>query len=137
MQDLNSTQSARVQQRLQQEEIVWLTTVSGEGQPQSSPVWFIWDGRAFLHYSAPDRKVRNIGHNPKVSLHLNDNGHGGDIVSVEGSAELVPDAPPPNENAAYLAKYREGIRGLGLTPESFAATYPQAVRVTPTRVRVW
>ena len=137
MQDLNSIQSAHVQQRLEQEAIVWLTTVSADGQPQSSPVWFIWDGRAFLHYSALDRKVRNIGRNPKVSLHLNDNGHGGDIVSVEGTAELLHDAPPPHENAAYLAKYREGIRGLGLTPETFATTYPQAIRVTPTRVRVW
>ena len=137
MQDLNSTQSAHVQQRLQREEIIWLTTVNGEGQPQSSPVWFIWDGQAFLHYSRHDQKVRNIEGTPRVSLHLRDDGQGGDIVTIEGMAELVPDAPPPNENAAYLAKYHKGIGGLGMTPESFAATYGEAIRVMPTRTRVW
>ncbi len=28
--------------RLQSEPIIWLTTVTPSGQPQSTPVWFLW-----------------------------------------------------------------------------------------------
>ena len=31
-------------QRLTGEGVGWLTTAAANGQPQSSPVWFIWDG---------------------------------------------------------------------------------------------
>jgi hypothetical protein len=40
------------------------------------------------------------------------------------------------EAAAYLAKYREGIAGIGMSPEQMAAEYSAALRITPTRVRV-
>ena len=33
---------ARAAERLEGELILWLTTVTPEGQPQSSPVWFLW-----------------------------------------------------------------------------------------------
>jgi Pyridoxamine 5'-phosphate oxidase len=37
----------RPAERLAIEPIVWLTTAGADGQPQSSPVWFHWDGLAF------------------------------------------------------------------------------------------
>ncbi len=138
MLDTSTQQGAHAEERLRRDPIIWLTTVNGAGQPQSSPVWFLWDGQSFLHYSRPEnQKVRNIARNPRVSLHLNDNGIGGDIVTIEATAELAADAPRANENAAYLDKYREGIRRIGMTPESLAGAYSQAIRITPIRARVW
>jgi PPOX class probable F420-dependent enzyme len=138
MLDSSSQQGAHAEERLRRDPIIWLTTVNGAGQPQSSPVWFLWDGTSFLHYSRPEnQKVRNIARNPRVSLHLNDNGVGGDIVTIEATAELAADAPPAVANAPYVEKYREGISHIGMTPESFAAAYSQAIRVTPIRARVW
>ena len=70
--DTTSEFGTRVAQRLQQEGIIWLTTVRGDGTPQPSPVWFLWDGETFLIYSQPGApKVRNIARSPKVALHLN------------------------------------------------------------------
>jgi general stress protein 26 len=67
----------RAEQRLRSETIAWLTTVRADGQAQSSPVWFLWDGESFLVYSQPHvQKVRNLAANPKVSLHLGDDGAG-------------------------------------------------------------
>ena len=38
--------------RLQAEVIIWLTTVASSGQPQSTPVWFLWEAGEFLIYGA-------------------------------------------------------------------------------------
>jgi PPOX class probable F420-dependent enzyme len=125
-------------QRLAGEDIGWLTTAGADGQPQSSPVWFIWDGSSlWLRSQARAGKVRNIKANPRVAFHLADDGHGGDIITIEGSASL--EAEPPDQLLdAYFAKYGETIRtGLQTTPEQLASDYPITIRVTPTRTRAW
>jgi PPOX class probable F420-dependent enzyme len=124
--------------RLQDEAIIWLTTVTGSGQPQSTPVWFLWDDGEFLIYGAASGpKIRNIASNPHVSLHLEGNGRGGANVIFEAAARIDPAGPSADAMPAYLGKYRELIASLGWTPESFAAGYPHVIRVTPTRARIW
>jgi PPOX class probable F420-dependent enzyme len=69
--DADNPKHARADDKLRHEIAAWLTTVTTDGQPQSTPIWFHWDGSTFLIYSQPDRpKLRNIAGNPKVSLHL-------------------------------------------------------------------
>jgi PPOX class probable F420-dependent enzyme len=73
--DLSQEAHAHADRRLRSEQVAWLTTVRADGQPQSTPVWFLWDGETFLLYSQPGaQKVRNVTANPKVSLHLGDDG---------------------------------------------------------------
>jgi PPOX class probable F420-dependent enzyme len=128
---------AHADDRLRRDVIVWLTTVRADGQPQTSPVWFLWDGRTFLIYSMPaSQKVPNIRGDGRVSLHLNDDGVGGDIVSIEGQASIGKSEPPVNEVPEYVEKYRELIAELGSNPDEFARAYSVAIRVTPTRWRV-
>jgi PPOX class probable F420-dependent enzyme len=99
------------------------------------PVWFLWDGESILVYSQPDTpKLRNIGANPRVALHLNDDGRGSDIVTVSGRA-AVSDDPTAERVPAYIAKYRELIAENSWTPESFAADYSVPIRIEPRRVR--
>jgi PPOX class probable F420-dependent enzyme len=129
---------ARAEQRLASEPVAWLTTVRADGQPQSTPVWFLWDGETFLLYSQPGaQKVRNVTANPKVSLHLGDDGAGDDVVTFEGTAAVEPGTPRADRVEAYLAKYQTAIEGLGYEPGPFARTYSMAIRVRPTRVRAW
>lgn len=126
----------RVERRLREETIIWLTTVRRDGTPQPSPVWFLWDGESVLMYSRPNQqKQRNIERNPKVSLHFDGDGHGGDIIVITGSAAIVADAPLITEIPEYVAKYAEQIKGIGMDDASFARTYPVAIRITPTDVR--
>jgi PPOX class probable F420-dependent enzyme len=128
----------QVDERLRSERIAWLTTVDRDGQPQSSPVWFLWDGSAFTTYSLDDTpRVRNIETNPRVALHLSDDGLGSRIVTFEGRAHLDPDAGSAVEMPAYIAKYRDEIDGYGWTQDSFARDYPVAIRIEPTRLRAW
>jgi PPOX class probable F420-dependent enzyme len=136
--DLSKQAYAHADRRLRSEPVAWLSTVRADGQAQSSPVWFLWDGETFLLYSQPGaQKVRNVGANPKVSLHLGDDGAGGDVVTVEGAASVEPDSPRADRVDGYLAKYQAAIEALGYEPGPFARTYSTAIRVRPTRFRVW
>ena len=138
MLDPSKPAHARAAERLGREPIAWLTTVRADGQAQSSPVWFLWDGRTFLLYSQPGaQKVRNLAVNPKVALHLGDDGDGGDIVTVEGTATVEPGTPRADRVEGYLAKYGAAIEALGYEAGPFARTYSTAIRVRPTRIRAW
>ena len=138
MLNLSAEVSAALAERLRTEQVAWITTVAPGGQPQSSPVWFLWDREEFLVYAQPHSwKVRNIRANPTVSLHLNSDEEGGQVVTFEGSVHIAGEHPQAHEVPAYLAKYREGIAGIGMTPEQMGAEYAAALRITPTRVRVY
>lgn len=134
--DLSTPFGARVAGRLATDVVIWLTTVRADGTPLPSPVWFLWDGETALVYSRPDTpKLRNIAARPLVALNFDGDRDGGDIIVMTGSAKVDPAAPPADQLAAYLEKYRERIAGIGMTPASFAAAYSVALRVTPTSLR--
>ena len=136
--DTTSEAGRRAASRLREEVVSWLTTLRSDGQPQTVPVWFLWEDEGFLIYSQPGRqKLRNMARNPHVGLNLNCNERGGDVVRVEGTATIVEDAPPVSEVAPYLEKYRESIARIGFDVEGFAQAYSVAVRVTPERWQVW
>jgi PPOX class probable F420-dependent enzyme len=124
-------------ERLTNERIGWLATVAADGTPQVSPIWFLWDGDEILLYSLDSPRVRNIEAHPRVSVNLDGNGLGGDIVIVEGTARVDRKVPSAAENADYLVKYEPVMAGNGWTPEWFAGRYSVPIRITPTRYRYW
>lgn len=126
----------RVARRLAEERIAWLTTVDSHGVPQPRPVWFLWDGATFLIYSRPaTQKLRHIVERPQVSLNLDGDGLGGDIVVVTGRAVVDPIAPPADQVPAYVAKYQPGFDRIRMTPADFARSYSVALRVAPFKLR--
>jgi PPOX class probable F420-dependent enzyme len=135
--------AAHAEQRLRADEMIWITTVRADGQPQTSAVWFHWDGTDFLLVSQPRAaKLRNIAADPRVSLNLNGAGYGNDLVVVEGLAEVVPDYasapwPQPARVEAYYAKYERALREeLASSADQMAAAFSTALRITPSRWRV-
>lgn len=122
--------------RLNHEEVIWLTTISTGGIPQPRPVWFVWDGTTFLIYSMPTaKKLAHIAQNPNVALHFNTDMGGEDVQVFLGRAYLDLSAPPAKNNAAYRAKYHDGIHAIGMDEEQYSAMFSAALRVTPTRLR--
>jgi PPOX class probable F420-dependent enzyme len=127
----------KILNRLHEELVIWLTTVRADGQPQSVPVWFAWDGESFRIFSEPGKpKLDNIRKNPRVNLHFRGTETGGEVVVFEGVAEL-PDGPPAAEVPEYIQKYAKQIEANGWTPEGFAKDYSEPVRVTPGKLRSW
>jgi PPOX class probable F420-dependent enzyme len=137
--DLSSKFGRKVKRYLRQEYVIWLTTIGSDLTPQPRPVWYIWDGTAFLIFSQPQaHKVRHIAAQPQVALHFNTDETGDQSVIVfNGVAVVDSTVPPAHKVRPYLRKYRDGISGLGMTPEQFSRDYSVAIRVTPTSLRGW
>lgn len=134
--DRKTEYGARVEYLFRTEPIIWLVTVRKDGMPQPSPVWFLWEGESFLIYSRPaTQKLRNIAHNPRVALHLDGDGLGGNIVVVSGEAELPADQPQADQVPAFLEKYDWGIKRIRRTPQDFAEDYSVPIRVRAISLR--
>ena len=128
---------AHAEQRLRHEKVAWLTTVRRDGQPQSSPVWFLWRAGEVVVYSRPTtQKVRNVRANPRVAVHLRDIDEGSDIVSLEGEAVIDERYPQAAAIPAYVDKYRSMIADLKMDPVGFAKAYSTPIRIRPVRLRI-
>jgi PPOX class probable F420-dependent enzyme len=73
----------------------WLTTVRADGQPQSSYIWFHFDGNDLLVFSEPTAaKIRYMAMHPLVPFHPDGDGSGGGaVLTVEGRAEVLAGDP--------------------------------------------
>jgi len=52
-----------------------------------------------------------------------------------GEAQVAQEPVPPKRIKAYLRKYREDIKSIGMTSESLQEAYRVAILVTPQTVR--
>ena len=135
--DAATDDGARALRRLQNELIGWLTTVNPDGQPQASPIWFVWDGEEILLYSrtrAP--RNGNIEDEPLVAFNLEGGPDGEDVVTAEGEARIVAAEPPASANPTFLAKYKRLFDAYGWTPDWYADRYSVPIRIRPTRWRL-
>jgi PPOX class probable F420-dependent enzyme len=136
MLDFTSPPGRRIKRRLRDEQTIWLTTIDAHLTPQPRPVWFHWDSETLLVFSQPHAaKVRHIQRQPHVALNFNTDAEGGDVGVLIGEAAVATSPITPNRLKAYLRKYRQGIKDIGMTPASFQADYSLAILVTPLTTR--
>ena len=104
-----------------------LTTMGGDGQPQSSLVWVDHDGAcARVNTTLERQKGRNLAANPKVSLLVVDPDNTGRYLQLRGDAELVTDGALTHLDA-LTRKYTRH-------PGYYGHIYPAAQRWRETRV---
>ncbi len=139
MTDSKTKLERKAKKLIKDEYVIWLTTVDSDHTPQPRPVWFIWDGDAFLIFSVTkSHKIQHIKQNDSVSLHFNTDETGDkNVIVYVGKAAFDTNSAPANKVPAYLKKYRKGIKGLGMTPEQFSNDYSVALRIKPTSLRGW
>jgi nitroimidazol reductase NimA-like FMN-containing flavoprotein (pyridoxamine 5'-phosphate oxidase superfamily) len=108
----------------------WLVTVRPDGRPHVVPVDGIWlDDACFFGGSRETVKHRNLTHDPRAALHLED---AASAVIVEGTCEwLFPDA----ELAAGLAQASREKFGYAPEPSSYSRSGVWCLR--PARVLSW
>ena len=137
--DLSSDFRHAIQQHLEKEYVIWLTTIDSNLAPQPRPVWFIWEDESFLIFSqAKAHKVTHIKQHPKVALHFNTDESGDKHVMVfVGEAFIDTSNPPAHQVPTYFKKYKEGIASLDMTPEEFSNEYCVAIRIRATEIRGW
>jgi PPOX class probable F420-dependent enzyme len=127
-----------VRRRVQEDYLLWLTTVDRNGMPQPAPVWFWWDEAAssFLVYNQTHaRRLNFVSRNSQVALNFDGYGTGSGIIVFTGSAQISASDSPADQHPQYLAKYRHWMTSKFGSPEQFAAEYSVAMRIYPTRVR--
>lgn len=134
--DLNSAFGKRAARRLEEEDIIWLTTVDRHGNPQPRPVWFLWEAGNILIFSQQDAyKVSHIRNNPRVSLNLDSARNGEDIVVLLGKAEISKSPVPQAVLDKYLVKYRLGLEMIDMTQDQFVRDYNLAIIISPEALR--
>ncbi len=123
--------------RLQNEQIIWLTTLREDGMPLPTPVWFHWDGETVLISTQHQAlKSRNIRRHPKVALNFNTDAGGGSVAVIQGEAVVVDQAEVSEARlAAYLDKYREGMKYMNMTEDGFKQFSTAKVIVTLMKTR--
>lgn len=95
---------SHVDERLTNARNYWLVTVRPDGRPHAVPLWGAWVDGAF-YFDGGGVKVRNLKHNPAVTVHLES---GDDVVILEGvAAEIARPARALFEriDASYAARY--------------------------------
>jgi PPOX class probable F420-dependent enzyme len=127
----------RVVKRLQEELVIWLTTIDSKGTPQPAPVWYWWDDKnqnILIYSMANAKREANLHANPRVSLNFDGDKRGGDIIVLAGKVEFSDD-PPASQHQPYVEKYNGFIKRSFGTPENFAERYPVALRIQLLNVR--
>ena len=134
--DTSTDFGRRVSRRLSENKVIWLTTISKDGTPQPNPVWFLWADAEILVYNRADaNRLGHLRERSRVSLNLDGDGKGGDIVVLAGSAEILQGQPGPHQNPAYVEKYGQDMIRISGSLEQFGAEYPIATRIVIDRVR--
>jgi PPOX class probable F420-dependent enzyme len=136
--DPASPSGARVRERLDTEEVIWLTVVPPSGTPQPNPVWFLFEPEAeslLIYNDNQARRLAYIDAHPRVAAHFNSDAQGDDVVVLTGRLERAPDAPDVAENEAYVKKYAAAIERIGFDTSSFAERYSVPMRLHIEKVR--
>lgn len=103
MTDVPEERRAAIERRLATDRNVWLTTLRADGSPHVTPIWFVWDGRAFwMCTSSGNVKVRNLRRDPRVALALDD---GDSPVVAQGIARLHARPYPEPIVAAFRSRF--------------------------------
>lgn len=113
------------EERLIASHAYWLSTVRPDGRPHAIPVWGVWFADVvWLSSGLRSRHVSNMLTDPRCVVTTSDPG---EPVIVEGSAEIVTDAPLiEGFLAAYNGKYNTSL-DLAFQDPAVNAT----VRVVP------
>jgi PPOX class probable F420-dependent enzyme len=126
----------RIARQLQDEKVLWLTTVARSGTPAPKPVWFLWhDGQILVSSQPGTAKVQHVASRPRVALNFNATHTGGDVGVLTGDAVIDDNGLTPEELAEYDAKYADDISRLGMNPDQFHASYSVLIRITPDNLR--
>ncbi|HEY7987866.1 MAG TPA: pyridoxamine 5'-phosphate oxidase family protein [Lapillicoccus sp.] len=118
-----------VEQRLTEAMVYWLATTQPSGGPHVVPVDGMWlDGAAWFGGHPSTQHTRNLRHDPRAVLHL-ENGTAAVIVHGVAAVHVPDDAGAERLAATAKAKY-----GYGQP----ASTYREGVwRLAPVKVLAW
>jgi nitroimidazol reductase NimA-like FMN-containing flavoprotein (pyridoxamine 5'-phosphate oxidase superfamily) len=129
---------------LELQRIASIATLTSEGLPHSTPVWFVIEGRKlFFRVQSYKAKFRNISQFSTVSCSFEDGDKYTELrgVSILGKAQVITDLAMYNRiNLKLLEKYKNE-RNYEEMPEAwrvkFEAEPRKIVEITPLHIYSW
>ena len=104
-----------------------LATVRPDGAPQSSVMWFAWDGaRIRFTHTNQRQKFHNLAHEKRVAISIRDDANPYRFVEVRGEVESIE----PDPGAAF---YKSLQRRYGVDYPVFDADVRVIITVRPTK----
>ncbi|MFC1419449.1 pyridoxamine 5'-phosphate oxidase family protein [Streptacidiphilus cavernicola] len=96
-----------------------VATVSADGRPHVTPLWFAWDDSALWLYSITrSRRWAELLADPRVAVVVDDGEEYGELRGVELTGSVVPVAEAPRTGLPY-----QGPEGLDAAEKLFAEKY--------------
>lgn len=119
--------------RLTRDRYGWLTTVAQSGMPVPMLVWFHFEGATVTVYSQPHaNRITHVFEHPEVSLHLESDGTGSNIVIIGGRAAVTAEGVDPRDDTEFWAKYHLEAHVSGLSDA--IGSFSTRIAITPTTV---
>lgn len=105
-----------------------VATIGADGAPQSTPVWYGWDGRhvCFSHVRGR-QKLRNIERDPRVALSILDPDDPYRYLEVRGRVVAVDD----DADLAFINSMAKKYLGVDENPWAEPGQERVVVRVAP------
>jgi PPOX class probable F420-dependent enzyme len=84
-----------------------VATIGPSGEPQSSPVWFDWDGTflRFAQISGHQQKVRNLQREPRIAISIVNPTNAYRYLEIRGRVERIEPDPDWSFINAMAKKY--------------------------------
>jgi PPOX class probable F420-dependent enzyme len=98
--------------------IAHLATTRPQGEPQSTPVWFDWDGTHLLVATGPaSQKYRNTQRDPRLALSIVDPANPARYLEVRGRVTAIDPDADGTQLRAIVRKYTGADELPGLEEE--------------------
>lgn len=136
--DFTSDHGTMALKHLENDIVIWLTTVTPGGMPQPNPVWFVWDkdSKSVIVWVQPgSARIRNFESNRQVSLHFATDELASHMTVLTGLAEIDEELGSLADHPPHLEKYAERWQNMDMPIEVAARDYSVPIRIRPTKLR--
>jgi PPOX class probable F420-dependent enzyme len=108
-----------------------IATIGPRGEPQTSPVWFDWDGsRLRLSFYDDAQKVRNLAKDRRAALSVVDPDNAYRYVEIRGEVEKVE----PDPDLDFINRLSAKYLGLDEYPWHEEGKNSLLVTIQPSRI---
>ncbi len=106
MSELSQTINATFADLLQSTALAHIATLGPDGAPQSSPVWFDWDGEFLLFSQTKDRqKYKNVRRDARIAFSIVDPQNPYRYLEIRGRVARIDEDPDKAFINKMSAKY--------------------------------
>ena len=125
---------AELAQFLERSLVASFCTVSPNGSPKVTPVWFVHaEGKFFCWIDIGSVKAENLARNPKVALCIATHDEPYRYVTIEGTARVIRDCIESRALAISVRYYGEA-RGRAYATDALSFKDSLIVEITPTKL---